>query len=567
MRTQARIVFGLYDLTAKEDSNITVEDKKDFSILEELKDDIVEETKYATLENNYFNLDGTYKLLNPDTVGIGLCSNSMSDENGNFNNSPVLEINFTNEHSSNGITLQFSEENYCNDLNIKFYNDNTLLEDVNFNPDSSLYFCSIIVQKYTKVVITFKKTNIPYRYIKLINLIYGQNKVFKPEDIMSANLLEEIDLLSSEISINTFEFSVFSKDESFNIINPKGLYKLLQSRQMLRVFETNDNEEINMGTFYLDEWNNETESISNMKATDLIGVMDKTKFYGGMYDNVKVIDIIADIFSSAKIDSSYLEIEEDLKNIQLSGYIPICTHRQALQQVIFVLGAVADCSRSEHIKIYRPLIDISNTHNITYDRKKQDSEKVELNDIVTGVQVTAHKYVKGTDSSKDEFFNSELDIGEHLITFNEPVYDIEIIDNKAEIIDSNCNYVKIKVLSKADIVITGYKYIHTTQIFESKLDNLIDSDKENVLQITDATLIDMTIAQSISDRILNFYQETYKMNIEFKVEKEEIGDTAVVDTLYNQKLKGTINKLDIDLTGGFIANSSITGSLYEEEEK
>ena len=55
------------------------------------------------------------------------------------------------------------------------------------------------------------------------------------------------------------------------------------------------------------------------------------------------------------------------------------------------------------------------------------------------------------------------------------------------------------------------------------------------------------------------------MNVEFKIDDESISDTAIVETLYNQKLKGNIKKLDIDLTGGFIANASIVGSLYEEE--
>lgn len=38
---------------------------------------------------------------------------------------------------------------------------------------------------------------------------------------MSANILEEVDLLSSEISINTLDFTVYSEDDDFNIINPQ----------------------------------------------------------------------------------------------------------------------------------------------------------------------------------------------------------------------------------------------------------------------------------------------------------------------------------------------------------
>lgn len=569
MRTQAKIIFGLYDLTAKEDSSLNTSDKQNFSNLEELKQDIVKETKYATLENNFFNLDGSKILLNSDVgTGIGLCSKSMSDKTGIFENSPNLIINFETEHSSNGITFQFSEDNYCNDLNIKFYNNDTLLEDMDFQPNESTYFCSVIVQKYNKLEITFRKTHIPYRYLKLINIIYGQNKVFEPNEIVSANILEEVNLLSDEVSINTFEFSIYSRDEAFNMLNPKGVYKLLQTRQMFKVYETNEDKEIDMGTFYLDEWKNETEAISNMKAIDLIGVMDKTTFYGGIYYNKPVFNIITEIIDSANIRPKYIEIDEELKTIILSGHIPICTHREALQQVLFVIGAVADCSRSDKIKIYKVNESSLNLQKISYSRKKQDSEIVELNDIVTGVQTTAHKYLYNTDSQiyseQEELFNNELDVGEQFITFSDPVYGIDVTGSNIHVDELNCNYIKLTIYQKTNVLVTGYKYKHVTQVYESKI-NDDNSDKENILKVTDATLIDVTNAQEIADRILKFYQKTYKLSVDFKLNDEQIGDVAIVETLYNQKLKGNINKLDIDLTGGFVASTTITGSLYEEE--
>lgn len=565
MATNTKILFGLYDLTAKNDSKLEIEDKKSFSNLYDLKNDTVTELKYATLEKNYFTLDGTKKLLSESSYnGIGLCTNSMSDENRNFEINPVLTINFTKYHSSNGITFYFSEDNYCNDLNIKFYRDNELLKDIDFQPDSNIYFCSEIVQRYNKLIIIFKKTNNPYRYVKLINIVYGQNKIFEPSEIMSANILEEIDLLSNEISINTLDFSIFSKDESFNMLNPKGLFKLLQTRQMFKAYEVDGENEIDMGTFYLDEWKNETEAISNMKAIDLIGIMDKTTFYGGIYFDKPILDILDEIFTSANIDlEQYLEISEELANIKLSGYIPICTHREALQQVIFPIGAVADCSRSEKIKIYK-INNYSECKEIDYKRKRQDSETVELSEIVTGVQVTAHEYTYNNSASIEELYNSELEIGEYLITFSEPVYNISVTNGNLK--EYTCNYAKIEVSSKSTVIINGYKYFHTTQVYESRIQGLVDSDKENILQVTNATLINKEIAQEISDRILTYYQNSYNLSVDFRIKTETLGDTAVVDTLYNQKLKGVINKLDIDLTGGFIGSTTINGALYQEEQ-
>lgn len=567
MRTSAKIVFGLYDITAKDDSNLSIDDKQTFSDLDELKQDNVNEIKYATLEKNYFNLDGSKVLLeyNAKAQGIGLWSKSMSDSKGLFQKPPTLLITFSQVHSSNGITFQFSEDNYCNDLNIKFYNNDTLLKDLSFTPNESTYFCSEIVENYNKLIITFKKTNNPYRYLKLINIVYGQNRVFTPSEITSANILEEIDPLSNEISINTLEFSIFSRDEAFNMLNPKGIYKLLQSRQMFRVYEMNDGIEMDMGTFYLDEWKNETEAISNMKAIDLIGLLDKTTYYGGIFYDEQVDIILIRILETANMDEHTITFDDDnLRKIHLSGYIPICTHREAIQQVLFSAGLVADCSRSKKIKIYK--LKDSNVKNIPYDRKKQDSETVELNDIVTGVQVTSHQYLYNTNnqvySEKKELYNSDLEVGEHFIKFSEPVYGIAV--EGATLLDFSCAYAKVNVTTKGNVKIEGYEYYHVTKVYESKIE-VKDNDKENILQVTDATLISDNNAQEVADRILNYYQNTYKMNVDFKIEDESISDTAIVDTLYNQKLKGNIKKMDIDLTGGFIASSTIIGSLYKEE--
>ena len=57
MRTYAKIVFGLYDVTAKDDAQLTANDKQTFCNLDELQEENVNEVKYATLEKNYFNLD------------------------------------------------------------------------------------------------------------------------------------------------------------------------------------------------------------------------------------------------------------------------------------------------------------------------------------------------------------------------------------------------------------------------------------------------------------------------------------------------------------------------------
>ena len=80
MKTKASITFGLVDVTAKDDSILSVNDKQDFVDIQDLKEDNIEEIKYATCEKNQFALDGTFELM-PDTLD-NMCwwSNEMSDK-------------------------------------------------------------------------------------------------------------------------------------------------------------------------------------------------------------------------------------------------------------------------------------------------------------------------------------------------------------------------------------------------------------------------------------------------------------------------------------------------------
>lgn len=499
MRTKTAISFGLVDVTAKPDSTFTTVDKQSFVNMQQLKHDELEIRKYATLEKDYFRLDGTFELFPdyPKEHDFGLWSSSMSNEEGEFVNPVMLTINFTEPHNSLGLTFTFHEatDDYCNSLNVKWYGvSNNLLSDMNFNPDSTVYFADNAIEGYTKIVITFCGTNKPYRYLKLTQLDFGQIKLFTGRDLVNANILEEVDPMSSELRINTLNFTLYSEDAEFSILNPSGLYSLLQQRQPMKVYEYLDGVKKNLGTYYLNEWENEDEYNINMTGVDLVGVIDGTNFNGGIYSNVTAGVIIDEIMTSANAE---YELDSSLEKKVLSGIIPACTHREALQQVAFAIGGIVDCSRANKIKIY-PMPTVLSGH-IGKDRKFQ-GHKLKLKPLVTGVEVTAHNYVNGEDNP---------------------------------------------------------------QIFGVYNTNLAPGDKENILKVEEATLVSNNNALEVAQRVYDYYQQRHQDEGEILLSDEECGRVVTIDSLHNQKIQGIVEKLDIDLTGGFIANATITGGTLE----
>ena len=556
MKTSTIIEYGAVDVTAKSDSILSVNSKQDFTKLEELKKANLQEKKYSTLEKNHFVLDGISENMGEVIENIGWWSKRISNSQGEFTTPIVMTIDFTQVHSSIGLTLTFSKYAYCNHLKIQYYDaDNLILSDEDYYPDNYDYFCEETVANYKKIVITFYSMNIPYRYLKLYKILYGKAVLFEGDNLISANMLEQVNLLSDELSINTLDFVVYSDDDRFNILNPQGVYATLQQRQELNVYQNKNGVFTNFGTFYIDNWQSKNDNKMEFRGVDLIGLLDKTTFDGGMYFNITAEDLIEEIFESANIDNSLYNIQEELKNILMSGYIPVCTHREALQQVLFTIGAIANCARNDIIEI--GTMREEQPVQILKSNVFKGTREIEQGEIVTGVLLQSHNYTQGTEQKK--LFEGELQAGKHKITFNNPSFGITCTGGTLQ--SSNANFVIINVSSAGNVVVNGYEYIDNTQDVLVLNNNLIGNEKSNVLTIDSVYLINSSNAQAIGQRIINYYNGRYTTKFKFILGEEKTADNISLEENYGNVLEGYITELDIDLTGGYVASSEIVAKV------
>lgn len=550
MVTTARISFNLFDVTAKQDSSPEAVDRQPFVNLLDLKEDGLSPPRYATCERDQFLLDGSLPLF-PDTpAGMpwGLWSLSMSGVDGAFPEPPTLTINFTQSHSSLGITFHFGSGEYASALHIKWFNQaGFVIAERSFQPGGPVYFASHKVEGYYKLEITFLRTNLPFRYLKLTAIDYGVLKVFEGEEIVSANVLEECDVTSAELSINTLDFRLHSTDAEFSILNPGGAFSALQQEQALRVQELVDGEIIEMGTFYLDSWESETENISKFSAIDLVGVIDKDSFLGGVYVAVLAQQLVEEILG----DTPFM-LHPSLQTAPVSGYIPICTKREALQQVAFALCAVVDCSRSDTINIYPPPVRPSQL--IPYSRKLM-GQTMKLKPLVTGVEVLTHSYTPGAE--EQELYNDVLPTGEHTITFGEPMHSLTATG--ATITASGANWAQLQVDEEGPVLLTGQRYAVANTLIRRRAGELPSNAGVNTLRVEGATLAAPTAAPAIANGILGYYERRYENEFPLLPAGEMLADIVIVESMGGEKLKGVIERMDFDLTGGYIAKVRIAG--------
>lgn len=558
MRTNTRVHFGLYDVTARGDSSPASEQAQPFCDLERdlLAESVPALTKYGTLEKRQFLMDGSFGLFPDDPAPEywGLWSMTQSGSDGRFAEPPVLEIAFTQEHSSAGLTLHFYEPtgDWASDVLIQWYGPNEeLLGTGRFAPDAVDYYCAKKVEGYRRVKITFLATSRPGRYLKLSALDYGVSMTFSGKEVVTAHVLESIDPLSNELSINTLDLTLFNGSGAFSILNPNGVFDVLQHKQKFTVYEDvrqDDGQTVahNMGTFYLSDWENSSDTLANFTATDAVGLLDSAPYEGGLYDTTAA-QLAADILAGYDY-----ELEEALRGVTVRGYLPSKTRRDALQQLAFALGAVVDCSRSDKIRIYRAPTRPSSL--ITYRRKWMGS-KVTLRPLITGVEVTAHQYLAETEES--ELFRDTLTPGEHKVSFSSPCSVTGCTG--AELLSHGVNSAVVKVEQSGEVIVTGHKYQDQQTVVTRQASDLPPNVQDNVLQVTGATLVGTHNAAEIAAHILNYYAGRYEQNFTMLAGSEVLADMVVVESFGGEKVRGDIEQMEFDLTGGFVADTLVVG--------
>ena len=563
MRTNTRVEFGLYDVTARGDSSPACDAAQPFCRLRRdlLVEAVPSQVKYGTLESRQWLMDGSFSFFPevPEAYFWGLWSAVQSGESGAFTDPPVLDIQFSQAHSSSGLTLHFYEPtgDWASKLKIQWYGaDGGLLASALFTPDAVDFYCAKKVDRYRRIRLTFLETNHPGRYLKLAGLDYGVYLHFAGDEIVKAHVLEECDPLSAEISINTLGLTLYNKEGRFSILNPEGYFDVLQHKQKLTVWEdvrpearSTSSTSYCMGTFYLSDWENSGDTLADFTAVDAVGLLDGAPYDGGVYDTTAGA-LAADI-----LDGYSYTLDAELAAERVQGYLAAGTRREALQQLAFAVGAVVDCSRSDLIRISPAPARASGM--IAYDRKFQNGSKVTLNPLITAVAVTAHRYLPG--ESTEELYRDTLDPGTYRVAFNAPAVVGSLTVTGAELTESGVNLCTLTVAEAGEVCVTGRKYADSTVVLKRTAANLPPNVQDNELTVTDATLVDPSRAEAVAVRVLEHYAQRYEQNFSMVAGDEKLADRLIIQSFGGEMVRGMLTKLEFDLTGGFLADAKVIG--------
>ena len=510
----AKVIYKDISPVAKLYCTPSSQDKASWIDLSQLNQDTGNFRAFSSCEHNRRILNGNWIDLNY-SGDFGFWSNALSDENCLFAKNPQIELVYSTPISFVGLTLTFDQQGneFATNFNVSYYFNDSLIKTSNYVNQDVQFFTNDRIESCDKIVIEFVRTNLPKRYLKMNIIDYGIIRTFSERELISVKVQENLSLLSTEVSINTMDFT-FKSNETVDF--------MFQKKQPLECYFNNDL----IGVFFIEKAKRKNEEIWSLETDDYIGVLDKFSYNGGIFKNVKASVILHDIMDIWNIP---FELDASFNDIELSGYLPIATARECVQQVLFACGAVADTSRSSVITIYSYDFD----QDFDLGKKIAMSASFDINDKVTEVRLTKRNYVMLSEVTQ---IASGTATGEAQIMFDRPYGELQITGGT--ITQSGANYAIIQATGA--YTISGKGYEENTTVLSKKNPTTSVIDLQNIVEVTNATLISDSNAETILNKLYDYSMRVNKSNIKAPNSHISVGDFIRFESDYLGEKKGHI---------------------------
>ena len=570
MKTSTKITWGDTQPEYKQDAVFTTSATlQTWSRIEELRLGNTSQVPYACYEPDFWKMDGSFKFLptDPTLAHRGFVSTKMSNASGVISPALTITATFKFLHSTSNMTFHFSD--YTGDwvtaLTVAFYDaGNSLIHSYNYTPTSAIFETNQVVANFQKIIITLSHTNNPYRYVRVASIDFVDLVTFGAETIKEAKVFEEFSPISEKLPINTCDLELFSADGDFSMLNPAGSFAALQQYQPITVYEVVGNETLLIGLFYLDTWENTSDTNIQFHCFNAIGLLaDPDREYklgAAIYSpaTIAVGTLLDNILGAIQIP---YDIDPVILAQTIKGWIPICSYRDALQQVAFALMVTVNCARNNVIKI--STLNTSPTATITHALKSMD-QKNTLKPLITGIRGFSHDYAFPVPSDAKMIFKGTLPAGTHEIKFNQPTWLGNIggaAGTNPAYIFAGVNYTTFTVDAPGEIQITGLSFVDNQTLYTRMLTGIPTGTKSYIISIENATLIEAARIMYVAAVVLTYYRQRIVENLELHAPTIKVGDCILIDTLYGQQIQCVVESMDSDLGMGFASHVVAVGAV------
>ena len=372
-----KVKFNIVDPETNPDLSSNSEEI--FSSLDSIKESTIPQTKnYATLEKNFWILNDSQPIYGSEELEQTYTSSYMSDKNCLFTDKACITLTSSVYLTTLGLTMVFDsiDKNYAKRLNVKAYRDNTLIMNKDYtlnNYKERLIFAdNDELVRWNRIEIYFIESSLPYRRIRVNQLLFGIMEIYTDENIISAESKEKTTMINSELPTHTFKFTIDNMNKLFNPDNPEGWYRYILQQQPISYewgYQLDDGtiEWILGGNMLLTGSVDVGENQVTFSTTSLINYLTKP-YKKGVYNanGRSLYDLAVDVLEDSNIDSSQYSLWEGLKLLKTDAPLPKLEARQLLQ-IIATTGNCILFTNRENIINIQPFSYVLSPYGMSYD--------------------------------------------------------------------------------------------------------------------------------------------------------------------------------------------------------
>lgn len=383
-RAYIMISFGLVNQEAQAKATVDNGSYAYYSSKDNIFGEHIDDTVYATLEEEFTKVDGSMFFLPRATEGgryydTGIVSDKLVSE---ARCEVVISLN-TIATDFKGLTINFGE-NYPVDFDIVGSTGQT----IEFRGNTkSKWSTEEVLENTTYIKLVFYKMKNPQSRLRIYSIIFGYGLVYYNDSVMSSSLDSYVSPIGADVP--QFDFSVTLKnyDHYFNVDNPNSAINYLETGQEMDImygYQTPGSDTIEWiqgNHLWCSEWESD-DNTATIRCQDIFRNMD-SEYVKGLYSAAgkSYYTLAEEILKDAGISEYY--IDPRLKKLYSNNPIPRVKYKEALQIIANACRCVLTQSRDGKVQIksnFMPSASIATNGEETYSNAANvltDTPKVE----------------------------------------------------------------------------------------------------------------------------------------------------------------------------------------------
>lgn len=383
-RAYIMISFGLVNQEAQAKATVDNGSYAYYSNKDNIFGEHIDDTVYATLEEEFTKVDGSMFFLPRATEGgryydTGIVSDKLISE---ARCEVIISLN-TIATDFKGLTINFGE-NYPVDFDIVGSTGQT----IEFRGNTkSKWSTEEVLENTTYIKLVFYKMKNPQSRLRIYSIMFGYGLVYYNDSVMSSALDSYVSPIGADVP--QFDFSVTLKnyDRYFNVDNPNSAINYLETGQEMDImygYRTPGSDTIEWiqgNHLWCSEWESD-DNTATIRCQDIFRNMDG-EYVKGLYSAAgkSYYALAEEILKDAGISEYY--IDPRLKKLYSNNPIPRVKHKEALQIIANACRCVLTQSRDGKVQIksnFMPSASIATNGEETYSNAANvltDTPKVE----------------------------------------------------------------------------------------------------------------------------------------------------------------------------------------------